>query len=199
MTRKPVFLVLHGPSGVGKDSVIEVLRRRTGIHRAMSSTSRARRTDETGEGHYHFLSRLEFEEKIAADHFIEHADVYGDWKGLERAEVLPYIDRGDDVVIRTDVQGARTWRVRVPAAVTVFLMAENPATLRQRLTRRKTEDGDSLERRLAELEAELADIPLNDYLVLNRHGAIEEAAAEIDLIIERERSNFLRLRPFFVE
>lgn len=198
-TKKPVVVILHGPSGVGKDTVIDRLRQRTGIHRALSSTTRPRRPDEAGDGHYHFMARDEFEERLGRGEFLEHAEVYGDLKGLERSEVLPYLARGEDVVIRTDVQGARTWRERLPAAVTVFLMADDRETLRQRLIDRATEDPAALERRLAELDEELADLPNNDYVVVNRDGAADEAAAELALIIERERSNFLRPRPALVE
>lgn len=195
MSDKPLVLVLHGPSGVGKDTVIDVLRKRTGIHRATSSTSRRPRPGEVDGNDYHFVSCADFEAKIRAGDFLEYAKVYGDWKGLERDEVLGPLSHGQDVIIRTDVQGARTWRDRMEGAVFVFLMAESRESLRARLRERGSEDPESFERRLAELEAELADVDNNDYLVVNRQGQLEETVAELEEIIRKERDNPERPYP----
>ena len=195
MSDKPLVLVLHGPSGVGKDSVIDALRKKTGIHRATSSTSRRPRPDEVNGNDYHFLSCADFEAKIRAGDFLEYAKVYGDWKGLERDEVLRPLSEGRDVIIRTDVQGARTWRERMEGAVFVFLMAESRESLRARLRERGSEDPESFERRLAELEAELGDVDNNDYLVVNRQGQLEETVAELEQIIRNERDNPERPYP----
>jgi guanylate kinase len=188
-TTQPLIIVLHGPSGVGKDSVIDRLRERTGIHRATSSTSRKRRADEEDGNHYHFLTRDAFERKIAAGDFLEYALVYGDWKGLERIEVVAPLATGRDVIIRTDVQGARAWREKLEGAIFIFLIAEDREALRARLIGRGSEDEASVARRIAELEEELADEANNDYTVVNHHGRVDEAVAEIEAIIERERAN----------
>ncbi len=192
---RPVVIVLHGPSGVGKDSIIDRLRERTGIHRATSSTSRAPREGEVDGVSYHFLSTPEFEAKIANGEFAEFARVYDDWKGVERREIEPYLEDGQDVIIRTDVQGARKWRERLEGGVFVFLMAESREVLRQRLINRNTENGSSLRRRLKELEAELQDRPNNDYVIINRDGQVDLAVHELESIIERERCNESRSVP----
>jgi len=184
---RPLVIVLHGPSGVGKDTVIDMLRERTGIHRATSSTSRLPRENEVDGNHYHFLSEIQFEQKIRAGDFAEWARVYDDYKGLERREVEEPLREGRDVIIRTDVQGARTWRERLDGAVFIFLMAEDREVLRSRLSSRGSEDADSLARRIAELEEELADIENNDYVVYNRHGELDEAVTEIARIIAAEK------------
>lgn len=189
MKRRQVVVILHGPSGVGKDSVVEALRERIGIHRATSSTSRPPRDYEVGGVHYHFLSEEEFETKIERGDFAEYARVYDQWKGLETRELLEPLERGQDVIIRTDVQGARHWREVVEGAISIFLMAEDREALRARLIGRDTEDGDALARREAELEAELDDLEHNDYIVLNRHGDLEGTISEIAGIIEQERVN----------
>lgn len=187
MKARPLVIVLHGPSGVGKDTVIDMLRERTGIHRATSSTSRLPRENEVDGNHYHFLSEIQFEQKIRAGDFAEWARVYDDYKGLERREVEEPLREGRDVIIRTDVQGARTWRERLDGAVFIFLMAEDREVLRSRLSSRGSEDADSLARRIAELEEELADIENNDYVVYNRHGELEQAVTEIARIIAAEK------------
>lgn len=187
MNARPLVIVLHGPSGVGKDAVIDRLRERTGIHRATSTTSRLPRPNEEDGNHYHFVSEVEFEEKIRAGEFAEWARVYDDYKGLERREVEQPLRDGRDVIIRTDVQGARTWRERLGGAIFIFLMAEDREALRTRLASRGSEDADALARRIGELEEELADIQNNDYVVYNRHGKLEEAVDEVERIIQAEK------------
>ena len=191
----PVVIVLHGPSGVGKDSVIDELRRRTGIHRPTSSTSRKPRKGEVDGVDYHFHPRKEFERRIAAGQFVEWATVYKDLKGVERYEVERPLSQGRDMIIRTDVQGARTWRTQMEGAIFVFLMAEDREALRSRLIRRASEDGESLEVRMAELDEELADIPNNDYLVINHHGQLSRAVDEIIAIMDDARRDTTRTAP----
>lgn len=195
MTTKPLVLVLHGPAGVGKDSVIDKLKERTGIKRATSSTTRPPRKGEEHGRDYYFLSWKEFEDGIGAGEFVEYATVYSDYKGVHAREVRRLIDSGEDMIIRTDVQGARTWRQKLEGGIFVFLMAEDRETLRARLTARESETVDSLERRLAEIDEEIADIPNNDYLVYNHDNALDAAVAEIEAIMERERNNPGRPRP----
>jgi len=195
VTRKPLVLVLHGPAGVGKDSMIELLRERTGIHRATSSTTREPRKGEEDHVDYHFLTWEEFERGIAAGEFVESALVYDDYKGVHTSEVTGPMERGMDLVIRTDVQGARTWREKLEGAVSIFLMAEDRETLRARLVKRESETDASLERRFAEIDEEIEDMPNNDYVVFNNEGQLERAVAEIAEIMERERSNPERPAP----
>lgn len=195
MTRKPVVVVLHGPSGVGKDTVIDELRKRCGVHRATSTTSRLPRKGEVDGIHYHFVTPEAFEAKIAAGDFLEHAWVYEAWKGLEWPEVLGPLGRGQDLVIRTDVQGARTWRGRLEGAITVILVPEDVGALRERLAERGSETEAEVEKRIAEFDAEMADAPNNDYIVKNHKGAADTAVAELAAIIERERANPARPAP----
>ncbi len=187
--RRPLIIVLHGPSGVGKDSVIDRLRARTGIHRATSSNSRPMRVGERQGIDYHFLTVEAFQRKIADGDFIEHACVYGELKGLERRELEAPLAAGEDVLVRTDLQGARALRTLLRGAVFVLLIAESREALGDRLTARETESEESLARRLAEVDAEIADAPNNDYVVTNREGALDETVAELVRIIERERVN----------
>lgn len=194
MTKKPLVLVLHGPAGVGKDTVIGKLRERIQIRRATSSTTRAPREGEVDDVDYHFLSWAEFQAGIAEGDFVEWAKVYGDLKGVETSEVTGPISRGEDLIIRTDVQGARMWRSRLEGAISIILIADRE-TLRKRLIERASETVDSLELRLAEIDEELADVPNNDYVIHNRDGALDEAVEEVIRIIERERENAERPTP----
>lgn len=195
MSRKPVVLVIHGPSGVGKDTVIARLQDRLGIRRATSSTTRPPRPNERDGVDYHFLDEETFRRKIAAGDFLEYAEVYGDLKGLERRELEEPLSRGEDVIIRTDVQGARQWRRVLEAAVFVLLVPEDIEALRRRLEGRNSEDAESLRRRLAEFDEEVADAPNNDYVVVNREDALDETVDALAAIIEQERENPKRPAP----
>jgi guanylate kinase len=201
---RPLIVVLHGPAGVGKDSVIARLCEAAGIHRAMSTTDRAMRPGEKNGVDYHFVSTEEFQRKIDNGEFAEHARVYGQWKGLERAEIEGPLSDGLDVIIRTDVQGARSWRARLVGAVSIAIVAADPKApasihrelTRERITRRDPRiDPDELERRLRELEEELADLPNNDYVVVNHHNGLDSAVNDILAIIRHEKSNPTRPAP----
>lgn len=194
-TAAPLVIVIHGPSGVGKDTIIDRLRERTHIHRATSTTSRPPRHYEEDGAHYHFISEQEFQRKIAAGDFIEYARVYDQWKGVERREIEGPLSRGEDVIIRTDVQGARTWREKLEGAIFIFLMAEDREALKERLTSRGSEDERSLAVRIAEFDAEMDDVQNNDYTVINRHGRLDDAIDELVEIIERERARPGRSAP----
>lgn len=189
MTRKPLVIVLHGPAGVGKDSVIAKLQARTGVKRATSATTRQPRKGEEHARDYYFLTRAEFEAGVNAGEFVEYATVYDDYKGVYASEVTRLIESGEDMIIRTDVQGARTWREKLDGAVFIFLMADDREVLRARLIGRDSETVDSLDRRLAEIDEEIADMGNNDHVVYNHHGALDAAVDDIEAIMERERAN----------
>ncbi len=211
MKRRPLIIVLHGPSGVGKDSVIAELKKSLGIHRATSSTTRAPRKGEKNGVDYHFLSVPEFRRKIDAGEFAEWALVYKQYKGLERREVEAPLAQGDDVIIRTDVQGARTWRTLAEGAISVFLLASDEerqslhiqpgeslprkqiegirTLLKSRLTNRDTEDGEAIATRLEEIDEEVADLPNNDYVVFNVDGRLDATVARFAEIIAAEQAN----------
>lgn len=201
---RPLVLILHGPSGVGKESVIDGLQRATGIHRATSTTDRLPRDGERDGVDYHFLTTEEFEQRIAEGRFAEYARVYGDWKGLERSEIEAPIAHGEDVIIRTDVQGARRWREMLEGAVSVLIAAADPADDREhhrvvtkaRITSREPGiDAQMLAMRLKELDEELATFAENDYVVVNRDNQLDDAVADLLAIIDAERTNPLRPTP----
>ncbi len=183
----PLVIVLSGPSGVGKDALIERMQARgLPIARAVTLTSRAARPTEVDGVDYFFVSREEFERRIAAGDLIEHAEVYGDLKGLPRDQVRRALASGRHVVIRVDVQGAATLRGLLPGALFIFLAPESVDALEAHLRGRKTEDEAALQRRLAIAREEIAQADRFDHTVRNVEGDLDATVDAVWAIIERE-------------
>ncbi|KAI8468682.1 MAG: P-loop containing nucleoside triphosphate hydrolase protein [Monoraphidium minutum] len=184
----PRVVVISGSSGVGKDSVIAELRRaRPELHFVITATSRPMRPGEAHGVDYFFVTKDEFEGWIAGGQLLEHAVVYGEYKGIPRQQVEAALARGTDVVMRLDVQGAATVRRLMPEVVSIFLAAESEAALAARLVGRATEPLEKLVTRVQTAREEIARMGEFDYVVVNRAGCIEDAAGAIAGIIDAEK------------
>lgn len=191
-SRHGVALVVSGPSGAGKSTICkQVLANRPTMRFSVSCTTRAPRTGETDGVDYHFLSRAEFEAKIAAGEFLEHAEVHGNFYGTLRAEVEPCLRRGDDVLLDIDVQGARQVRQNSNASgigdqyAFLFLAPPSLAELERRLRGRQTDAEEVILRRLAAARREIAAWREYDYLVIN--DEIADAVREMTAILDARR------------
>ncbi len=183
----PLLIVISGPSGVGKDSVVQRMQERGyPFHFVVTTTSRPPRPGEVHGVDYYFFSREEFEAMIEHDELLEHAIVYGQHKGIPRAQVQEALASGQDVVMRLDVQGAATIRRIVPEAVLIFLSASSDEELYNRLRARHTESEEELRLRIAKAREEMRHLPEFDYLVINREGHLDEAVDRIWAIIQSE-------------
>ena len=148
--------VITGPSGVGKGTLIELLRERVpSLELSTSATTRAPRAGEQDGRDYHFLSREEFARRADANEFLEHAAYSGNRYGTLRSEVERRLAAGESVVLEIEVQGARQVRAAMPEAVLVFIAPPDPATLRERLEGRGTDDPAAVDERLRTAELEL--------------------------------------------
>lgn len=186
---RPVLVVISGPSGVGKDSVLLELKQADyPFYFVVTATTRARRAGERDGVDYHFVTVGEFAEMIEKNELIEHAVVYGDYKGIPKKHVREALASGKDVIMRIDVQGAATIRRLVPNAVTIFLTAESEEKLVRRLRERKTEEADQLKMRIVTARGELQRIVEFDYVVINREDALEETVDQVLSIIKAEKS-----------
>lgn len=187
--RRPRVFVISGPSGVGKDSVIDRLREReSDTHFAITATTRTMRQGETHGTHYYFLDRVTFEEWITAGEFLEHAEVYGNSYGVPKSPIRAALERGQDVIIKIDVQGAETIRALIPESIGIFIAPESMHSLRLRLAARKTDNGEALERRVRAAEAELLRAAEFDYVVFNETNGLMRAVDEISAIIVAHRA-----------
>ena len=193
----PLLVVLSGPSGVGKDAVLSELRQYDRPwHFAVTATTRPMRPGERDGVDYIFIDPDTFARMQERDEFLECAEVYGRWYGVPRSQARDAFRSGRDVFLKIDVQGAATIRRMAPEAVLIFLMPPSLDELRQRLAGRMTESSSDLERRLQTAQHELAQLQGFDYRVINAHGRLEQAAADIDAIVAAEKC---RVAPRLVQ
>lgn len=196
-THQPLLIVISGPSGVGKDSVLmEMQSRKLPFHYIVTATTRARRTTEVHGVDYFFVSQAEFAEMIENDELLEYALVYNDYKGIPKAQVRAAFASGKDVLVRIDVQGAETIRRLAPQALLIFLTVEHEQQMVDRLTARSTESPDNLKLRIATCRQELKRIDQFDYIVVNRANRLGETVDTILTIIQAEHH---RVKPRKVE
>jgi guanylate kinase len=163
------LVILSGPSGIGKSTVVDRIRARGDLplRQSVSVTTRKKRPGECEGEHYYFWERPRFEEEIAAGEFLEWAEVYGNYYGTPRRAVESLRDRGLGVVMVIDVQGAAKVRTNCPEAVSIFLLPSRLDDLERRLRERGTEDEASVQRRLANARRELECAGEYDYQVVN--------------------------------
>jgi guanylate kinase len=170
--------VLSGPSGVGKDSVIELIRARAPwVWLSVSVTTRRMRPYEVDGVHYYFVERLEFERMIAAGELLEWAEFAGNLYGTPRAAVTERLRAGQPVLLKIDLQGARQVREAMPEAQLVFLAPPSWDELQRRLIGRGTDDPATVRHRLDHAREEMAAQPDFDVTIVNRH--VEQAADDL--------------------
>jgi guanylate kinase len=190
---EPLLVVISGPSGVGKDSVLRGLKERNlHMHFVVTATTRPRREEETQGVDYFFLSKDEFARMIELDELIEYAIVYNDYKGIPKQQVRTALASGQDVILRVDVQGATTIRKLAPEAVLIFLTTESEAALVRRLKARQTETAENLSLRIATARQELKRAAEFDYLIVNADGRLDET---IDTVIAIIKAEHQRVHP----
>lgn len=185
---RPLLVILSGPSGVGKDAVMARMHELGApFYQVVTAATRPRRANEQDGVDYHFVSIERFAEMIEAKELLEHAVVYGDYKGIPKSEVRKGLDSGLDVVLRVDVQGAATIRSIVPQAVAIFLTASSEEEMVVRLRGRQTEDAGRLAMRIATAREELRRLDEFDYVVVNREDLLDQAVQQVLAIIAAER------------
>lgn len=186
---RPVLVVISGPSGVGKDATINLMKQTNfPFYFVVTATTRPKRPTEVDAVDYHFVSVGEFAEMIEEGELLEYAVVYGDYKGIPKKHVREALASGQDVIMRIDVQGAATIRKLVPNAITIFLIAENEDELVRRLQDRKTEDADKLKMRIVTARQEMKRIQEFDYVVVNRMDKQEQTVEQVLSIIRAEKN-----------
>lgn len=179
------LIVLSGPSGVGKSTVIpQLLRRRGNIYYSVSFCTRAPRPGETDGVSYHFVSREQFEAMIVGDELLEYAQYVGNYYGTSLKLIQEHLEAGTDVLLEIEVQGAAKVRAKCPDAIFIFIIPPSFEELARRLRGRNTDGEEVIARRLEQAREECGQSPHYDYLVVN--DSADSAVAEIDAILTAE-------------
>lgn len=189
----PLLIVISGPSGVGKDAILAKVKQ-TGFpfHHVITATTRQKRPEEKNGLDYYFLSEEEFQRRVKENQFLEWAKVYDNYYGVFKQEVKEALDRGQDVIVKVDVQGAATIKKILPESVFIFVMPPSIEELVNRLKQRKTETEIELDVRLSKVREELKSLPLFDYVVLSHKNELDLAVSQIMAIVTAEKC---RLKP----
>jgi guanylate kinase len=187
--RAPLLVVVSGPSGVGKDAILDELSQRGHrFHRVVTCTTRQPRAGERDGVDYHFVTDAEFDELIASGGLLEHAEVYGHRSGVPKQQVLEKLGEGIDVYVRTDVQGAASIKQLMPDALTVFIAPTSLEELESRVRERGSDDEARIARRLATAHDEMARRGEFDEVIVNAPGRLEAAVDALQRALTRARA-----------
>jgi len=185
---KPLFIVLSGPSGAGKDALLARMRdSNLPLEYITTVTTRAQRASEKDNVDYHFISTEKFQEMRRRNELLECANVYGNWYGVPKEPVKQALERGKNTLVKVDTQGAATIKKIMPEAIFILVVPASKDELVGRLKNRQTESPPDLSLRIKSVEEEIKQMPLFDYLVVNRQDKIAQAISDIEAIIAAEK------------
>ena len=192
--RKGMLLVISGPSGAGKGTLVaKLLNKDPSFCFSVSVTTRGRRENEIEDVHYHFISDAEYDKLLAEDAFIEHASVHGHRYGTLKSEVYDRMESGQNVLLDIDPQGAREVMKKEPDCVSVFILPPSYHDLKVRLHSRNTENEEEIQRRLNNARGEIRQMDKYRYLVVNDN--LELAFEQLSAIVRAEKQNTIRYFP----
>lgn len=190
-----MIVIISGPSGVGKDTIIRWLKGRPANpdrHFVVTYKSRAPRDGEVDRVDYQFVSVDEFLQLIEEDRLLEASEVHGHWSGTPRDQVAAALEAGKDAILKIDVQGAEKIKRLVPGALSIFVAPPSQEAREKRLTERGTETPDEMMRRNQDAEVEMQRRAEYDHVVVNETGKAQQSAQQIDRIIKHEHAKHPR-------
>ena len=198
MKNKGVLLVVSGPSGVGKGTVChEFLKKHPDVFFSVSATTRPMRSIDVDGVTYHFKSEQEFDEMVRFDAFLEHASFCGNRYGTPKAPVLERIEKGINVLLEIDVQGALMVKENYPDAVLVFILPPSLSVLEERLRNRGTETEEKIRERMTQYQREFKKAPAYQYLLINDDLSV--AVSDLEAILRAEQMQTKRCQEILEE
>ncbi|MGB6600746.1 MAG: guanylate kinase [Candidatus Cybelea sp.] len=183
-----LLFVVSGPSGAGKDTLVEALReQRSTLRYSISATTRSPRPEERNEEHYFFVSEAEFDRLLRTGGLLESREYNGNLYGTPRDFIERSLTEGYDVILKPEVNGALAVKAAHPDAVLIFLVPDRFSNLRERLLARRTETNEEIARRLEIAQREMKFIRRFDYIVVNAQDRPQEAVRDLEAILQAER------------
>ena len=191
------LIVVSGPSGAGKDTVVgKVIEKNKNIWLSVSATSRKPRAGEKEGENYFFLSKEEFEEKIKKDYFLEYAEYAGNYYGTPKEKIMEKLEKGIDVILVIEIQGAMKIKELLPTALFIFIMPPSEKELLKRLKNRKTEDKEKIVERFNIAYKEINEVKKYNYVVVN--DELEDAVEKVEAIVKAEKCRVDRIEEMLV-
>lgn len=191
MTNKGLLIVFSGPSGAGKDTILNsLLKKNPNLRLSISATTRAPRAGEEDGKDYYFVTRERFESMLANDEMLESAQYCGNYYGTPSAPINKWLSEGYDVILEIEVQGGAQIKEKCPDCVSVFILPPSLAVLEQRLRNRKTENEETIQKRLTTAHREILQANHYDYAIIN--DTVEKAVDDINAIICAEKHRLVR-------
>jgi len=188
LPRKPLLIILSGPSGVGKDALLNRMKEfKYPLEYITTVTTRLRRAGERNHIDYHFIAPEKFQDMIKQGEMLEYANVYGNWYGVPKQPIRQALNSDRDTIVKVDIQGAAAIKKIVPQAVFIFLMPPSMEELGNRLKKRHTESSFDLDLRLQTATEEIKQLSLFDYVVYSQRDDIYSAVMDIVAIITAEK------------
>ena len=191
------LIVISGPSGAGKDTIVEsVIKNNDNIWLSVSATSRPIRKGEKEGINYFYLTKEEFEEKIKDNYFLEYAVYADNYYGTPKEEIIKKLDKGIDVILVIEIEGAKKIKDLIPEALFIFITPPSEKELLKRLSGRKTEDKEKIIKRFNIAYQEINEVTKYNYVVVN--DELDEAISKVEAIIKAEKCRVDRIEEMLV-
>ncbi|PJI06647.1 MULTISPECIES: guanylate kinase [Clostridium] len=197
MSKKGLLIVISGPSGAGKGTICKALMKKQEFWLSVSATTRAPRNGEVDGKSYYFLTVEEFKSKISEGGFLEYAEVYGNYYGTPKKSVCDKLDKGEDVILEIDIQGALKVKQNYPEGVFIFILPPSMEELKKRIIGRKSETEESLMTRFKSAYKEINYVSKYNYAVVN--DTVDKATEKICSIIKAEKCRVDRIKDNIID